>query len=279
METYKEMRINLMLVVIIGCCVALKVSRAITDSCQVSKETVEIVDNCPHTEDKWMEAAARKNCETYASQCDEPDRFVYHCVINAFINQTLEVCAYRRVIVLGFCTEYSFGGNVIQQNFKANCSKFTHNPCPSSYPSTDAYKYPGCYEMTKKTTARPPTITTPSTVNATYMNNEKQANEGSSTCIVLAIALVVLGFAVLIACLCIWRKKKMFFMKRDCNRTHDEESLRAPDPLDTETGNSSADNQPYLKNLHREYYDRQLKISQDSTQILEKDPSQVICKE
>lgn len=175
---------------------------------------MEIVDNCPHTEDKWMEAAARKNCETYASQCDEPDRFVYHCVINAFINQTLEVCAYRRVIVLGFCTEYSFGGNVIQQNFKANCSKFTHNPCPSSYPSTDAYKYPGCYEMTKKTTARPPTITTPSTVNATYMNNEKQANEGSSTCIVLAIALVVLGFAVLIACLCIWRKKKMFFMKR-----------------------------------------------------------------
>lgn len=45
------------------------------------------------------------------------------------------------------------------------------------------------------------------------------------------------------------------------------------------SGNSSADNQPYLKNLHREYYDRQLKISQDSTQILEKDPSQVICKE
>lgn len=26
----------------------------------------------------------------------------------------------------------------------------------------------------------------------------------------------------------------MFFI--DCNRTHDEESLRAPDPLDTETG-------------------------------------------
>lgn len=29
---------------------------------------------------------------------------------------------------------------------------------------------PGCYEMTKKTTARPATITTPSTVNATNMN-------------------------------------------------------------------------------------------------------------
>lgn len=43
-------------------------------------------------------------------------------------------------LFIGFCTEYSFGGNVIQQNFKANCTKFTHNPCPSSYPSTDAYK-------------------------------------------------------------------------------------------------------------------------------------------
>lgn len=224
-----------MLVVIIGCCVALKVSRAITNSCPVSKETIRIVEDCPDSLEKWMEAAARKNCEAYARRCDEPDRFVYHCVINAFINQTLEVCAYRRFIVLGFCTEYSFGGNVIQQNFKANCAKFTHNPCPSSYPSTDAYKYPGCYEMTKKTTARPATITTPSTVNATNMNNEKQANEGPSTGIVLAIALVVPGLAVFIVCLCILRRKKMFFMQKDCNRTNDEESSRALEPLDTET--------------------------------------------
>lgn len=78
-----------------------QVSRAITDSCPVSKETVEIVDNCPVTEEKWREAAAGKNCEAYASQCGEPERLVYHCVINAFINQTLEVCAYMRVIVLG----------------------------------------------------------------------------------------------------------------------------------------------------------------------------------
>lgn len=234
MGTNKNMRIYLMVVVMIGCCV--KVPRAVTDSCQVSKETVDIVDDCPDTMEKWTEAAARKNCEAYARRCDEPDRFVYHCVINAFINQTLEVCAYRRVIVLGFCTEYSFGGNVIQQNFKANCTKFTHNPCPSSYPSTDAYKYPGCYEMTKKTTARPATITTPSTVNATNMNNEKQANEGSSTGILLPIALVVLGVTVFIVCLYIWRRrKKMFCMKKDWNRTNEEESSRALEPLNTET--------------------------------------------
>lgn len=41
------------------------------------------------------------------------------------------------------------------------------------------------------------------------------------------------------------------------------------------SGNSSADNQPNLKNLHHEYYDPELKISQESTQILEKDLAQV----
>lgn len=100
-------------------------------------------------------------------------------------------------------------------------------------------KYPGCYEMTKKTTARPATITTPSTVNATNMNNEKQANEGSSTGIFLPIALVALGVTVFIVCLYIWRRrKKMFFMKKDWNR-NEEESSRALEPLDTKTENEN----------------------------------------
>lgn len=63
--------------------------------------TVEYVDDCPDNEEKWREASARKNCTAYASQCDEPERIVYHCVINTFVNETLEVCAYERIIVLG----------------------------------------------------------------------------------------------------------------------------------------------------------------------------------
>lgn len=62
---------------------------------------MKVVDDCPDTEEKWREAAARKNCSAYANQCDEPDRLVYHCVINDFVNETLEVCAYSRIIVLG----------------------------------------------------------------------------------------------------------------------------------------------------------------------------------
>lgn len=54
------------------------------DSCPVSPSTVEIVDNCPDSEDKWREYAARKNCTVYASQFDDPQKLDYHCVINTF---------------------------------------------------------------------------------------------------------------------------------------------------------------------------------------------------
>lgn len=86
-----------------ACCIIyhFQVSRAITNSCPVSKETIRIVEDCPDSLEKWTEAAARKNCEANASRCDEPERLMYHCVINAFINQTLEVCAYKRFIVSG----------------------------------------------------------------------------------------------------------------------------------------------------------------------------------
>lgn len=62
---------------------------------------MEIVDDCPANEEKWKEASARKKCAAYASQCDEPERLVYHCVINTYVNQTLEGCAYAQNIVSG----------------------------------------------------------------------------------------------------------------------------------------------------------------------------------
>lgn len=78
-----------------------QVSTVVSGSCPVSRLTVQAVDDCPDSEEEWRKAAERKNCSAYASQCDEPERFVYHCVINSFVNETLEVCAYSRIIVLG----------------------------------------------------------------------------------------------------------------------------------------------------------------------------------
>lgn len=125
---------------------------------------MEIVDDCPDTEVKWKEAAERKNCATYANQCDEPKRLEYHCVINTDVNQTLEVCAYRQNIVLGHCTEYNILGNLIQGNRKTNCTTFSNKPCPNFYHSTDAYNYSGCYKLTKK--MKTATVKPESTSNA-----------------------------------------------------------------------------------------------------------------
>lgn len=83
-----------------------KTLQASSDSCHISRSTVEIVEDCPNNEEQWKEAAIRKNCAAYASQCSEPERLEYHCVINQFINQTIEVCAYAQNIVLGKLFNY-----------------------------------------------------------------------------------------------------------------------------------------------------------------------------
>lgn len=70
-------------------------------SCAISSETIQPVQYCPDNEQDWRNAAKRKNCSKHANQCDEPDRLVYHCLINPFVNETLEVCAYPQNIVHG----------------------------------------------------------------------------------------------------------------------------------------------------------------------------------
>lgn len=133
----------------------LKILEASSDSCHISRSTVQIVKDCPNSEEQWKKAAVKKNCEAHARQCSEPERLEYHCVINPFINATLEVCAYAQNIVLGYCTEYSSSGNMIQQNANTYCPEFEKNPCPFFYRSTEAYKYPGCYNLTKQTALDP----------------------------------------------------------------------------------------------------------------------------
>lgn len=64
-------------------------------------KTVKTVESCPDNEEEWKTASKRKNCAAYARYCSSPQDLVYHCVINSFINQTVEVCAYKAYIVLG----------------------------------------------------------------------------------------------------------------------------------------------------------------------------------
>lgn len=75
--------------------------KANSDSCPISSATVQTVIDCPVTEEGWRKAAERKNCSAYADQCSQPDKLVYHCVINPFVNETIEVCVYKKIIVFG----------------------------------------------------------------------------------------------------------------------------------------------------------------------------------
>lgn len=136
----------------ITCIILLKILQVGCNSCSISRYTVEIVDNCPDNESKWKAAAARKNCAAYASQCNKPEKLVYHCVLNTYANRTLEVCAYAQNIVLGFCTEYSAKENMIQQNFGLFCLTFKKTPCPIFYRSDEAYKYIGCFQQARRVT-------------------------------------------------------------------------------------------------------------------------------
>lgn len=64
--------------------------------CIETLATYNIVKSCPHNVKEWNEAVARKGCKKMTHQCSS---FEYHCVINGWGNETVEVCAPRVLIV------------------------------------------------------------------------------------------------------------------------------------------------------------------------------------
>lgn len=202
------------------CCFLFRTSlQSSRDSCHISRSTVQIVEDCPNSKKQWKQAAMRKNCAAYASQCSEPERLEYHCVINPFFNQTLEVCAYAQNIVLGFCTEYSLSGNMIQQSAHTACLTFTENSCPVFYRSTEAHKFPGCYDLTKKsalnTEDRESTMKVPTATAihpAKSSKSDLSGNENKLSIILLvlttACTLMIVGFHIFSICYRVRRQNR-----------------------------------------------------------------------
>lgn len=103
----------------------LNISKANDESCSISRKTVQIVDECPDSLEKWKKAAMIKNCTAYANQCSKPKKLQYHCVINPFVNETIEVCAYAKNIVLG---RYFYRFIILKKYFKTiNGSLYENN--------------------------------------------------------------------------------------------------------------------------------------------------------
>lgn len=75
-------------------------------SCGISVSTVNYVKQCPTDAISWKMAAKRMNCESISHNClptrrlnTKPAEFQFHCLINAWINATLEVCAFNCTII------------------------------------------------------------------------------------------------------------------------------------------------------------------------------------
>nr|XP_022289671.1 uncharacterized protein LOC111101463 [Crassostrea virginica] len=103
------------------------------DECIVFKSTVKKVKSCPQTAEEWGNASDKKGCEKVNHS------FIYHCVMNTWRNETVEVCASAIRIIGNVCPEYNVGGCRIQR------SKEPCGACPVSYNSSNSYLYQECY--------------------------------------------------------------------------------------------------------------------------------------
>lgn len=149
-----------------------------TDICMKVVSNIQIVKSCPRSKEEWNTAAYNKKCTKIAEQrnCTNTKyQFQYHCVINAFMNETLEVCAPSRFI-FGHCTEYNHVGGVIQSHFAAKCNTIFPK-CERIYNSRNAYKYPDCYELVYKKHASTTTVLTLER-NKTDKTEHREFNRG-----------------------------------------------------------------------------------------------------
>lgn len=170
--------------------------------CQ-DKTDLKIVTLCPTSKEEWESAAEKKNCDRFVSQETDGKQYEYHCIINAFLNETLEVCAPKKLI-FGHCTEFYVAGGLLQNHQEAKCNE-SFPRCGRVYSSADAYKYPDCYKMVYDNRNKDYT---------TYLPPEKTNDEEDNGVTIAAIINVVVAI-VAISVAVILIKKKLAEKKRN----------------------------------------------------------------
>lgn len=157
---------------VLDCLILIAFSKVYVNSsaCYESAETATKVKSCPQDHEEWTKAAVKKGCGEISHTCSS---FEYHCVINAWRNETIEVCAPKWIVHGYVCAEYSKGGKRIQGNKNAACKH-----CPSYYPSDESFKYQECYEYVKNANAP---LTTQLTTDSTDMESTTQKIVQSSS--------------------------------------------------------------------------------------------------
>ena len=62
-----------------------------SDPCPPSADSASFIDSCPMTSSEWNQRGIQKNCSKYPNTCFKP--LEYHCLLNPYANESLEVCA------------------------------------------------------------------------------------------------------------------------------------------------------------------------------------------
>uniref|UniRef100_A0A8W8JBX9 Novel STAND NTPase 3 domain-containing protein n=1 Tax=Magallana gigas TaxID=29159 RepID=A0A8W8JBX9_MAGGI len=188
-------------------------------TCIWSTNTVEKVKSCPVSISEWERRKYIKKCSLLAQKqnCTDVSNFEYHCVINEYENAFIEVCA-PAYIINGYCAEYNELGARIQLHYGLRCED-VQPPCAKVYRSTEAYKYPGCYDIVERKLQRElnlssiETTTIGTKFSSTTWNasvtetdeNTTGSEEMIGIIMAVAILLIVIGILVL---LFIFRKSK-----------------------------------------------------------------------
>lgn len=119
--------------------------------CLASLATVQTVTSCPTNEAELSSAKQRKQCKhlAYIQKCVTPEKFKYHCVLNTWKNDTVEVCA-PEIISQGFCLKFDEGGARLQEVYERECTNFS-KPCTTRFISSDLLHYFQCNDIARKT--------------------------------------------------------------------------------------------------------------------------------
>ncbi|XP_062591103.1 uncharacterized protein LOC134252633 [Saccostrea cucullata] len=193
--------------------------------CKDSLATVTRVWSCPKNTSELRKAVERKRCNDMKHSCKS---FEYHCVINNWMNETIEVCAPSLLIIGGRCAEFNTDKASIRGNFLTDC-KLSSPPCPISYNSTTSYKYFGCFSnimngrvTTLRTVISSQDLQEASTSNTVYKIRKTSNNINTITVFVIVVTLI----AVLVSGMTLYcvRKQKCIFPAcaiKGPNRRHD----------------------------------------------------------
>nr|XP_022295576.1 uncharacterized protein LOC111105522 isoform X4 [Crassostrea virginica] len=187
-------------------------SFTVESPCIMSLLTMEKVDKCPSTPEEFMLATMNKRCSELkdAQNCvEDPEKFKYQCLLNEEKNGFVEFCAPEWKLN-GYCGFFDTTYGQIHNDVNKDCTTFQVNPCPSSFPSSDSYKYQGCLKIDGNVTntQEETRSTNPNSTTSYYSNtmvdtdNPIPSADNNLYYLLLLLLLLLIGFAI-----CIWYRK------------------------------------------------------------------------